>query len=104
MPLTLGPIDRFALCLKCAEYVIRMIFNNVIIDTAAVRASRPGGPSAVLQRKRKRLPSFVSQFAELILFATRATSLSLSSRNASVVSAGNAITKQSSECGRSRQK
>lgn len=70
MPLTLGPIERFALCFKCAEYVIRMIFNNIIVDTAAL----PGGPSAVLQPKR--LPSFVSYFADLIFLTARATSFS----------------------------
>ena len=39
MPLTLCPIDGFALRISGSEHFIRMVFNTIIVDTAALRTT-----------------------------------------------------------------
>jgi hypothetical protein len=39
MSITLGPIDRFILCGKGAEYVIGVVFDNIIVDTGSLVAA-----------------------------------------------------------------
>jgi len=36
---TFRPIDRFSLCFEGAEHVVGMVFDNIIVDMASLRAA-----------------------------------------------------------------